>query len=43
VGLLFGLHHLVVPLDQRPVHDHHHEFVLLDELENLVVSDDGGS
>jgi hypothetical protein len=25
VGLLLGLHHLVLPLDQSPVHDRHHE------------------
>jgi hypothetical protein len=38
---LLELHHLILPpppLDQSPVHDHHHELgFLVDELENLVV------
>jgi hypothetical protein len=38
VGLLLSLNHLVLPLDQSPVHGRHHELdFLLDELENLVV------
>jgi hypothetical protein len=38
VGLLLEFHYLVLPLDQSPIHDRHHELDFhLDELENLVV------
>jgi hypothetical protein len=38
VELLLGIHHLVLPLDQSPVHHRHHELdFLIDELENLMV------
>jgi hypothetical protein len=38
VELLLELHHLILPLDQSPVHDRHHELDFhLNELENLMV------